>query len=154
MLFRSFALLCCAAGWWFGGPKGFAFLIWEANGYGQAFGRTVVKLRYPWIYCHTDESGRTPKTGQRVGWHSSGGLGGSKLREYEALRGAMAAGDFNDPSRASLEQMLEIVHYEGGGIGPAILEVQSDQARSLHADRKSTRLNSSHIQKSRMPSSA
>ena len=61
---------------------------------------------------------------------------------------------------------LKIAVYPGDGIGP---EVTAEALRVLsrvqeldgsfkldltHLDRKSTRLNSSHIQKSRMPSSA
>ena len=42
------------------------------------------------------------------------------------------------------KQVTDAVHAEGGKIALQI----------LHTDRKSTRLNSSHIQKSRMPSSA
>ncbi len=126
-----FAVLCCAAGWWFGGPKGFAFMIWESNGYGQAFGRAVAKLRYPWFYCDTDETQRSQKISRRPGWMSNRS---KKRTEYEALRAAMAAGEFTDPSRASLEQMLEIVRYDSGGIGPAILEVVTEDARALHAD--------------------
>ena len=126
-----FAVLCAMAGWWFGGPKGFAYMIWEANGYGQAFGRAMVKLRYPWIYCDTDETQRTQKVSRRPGWMSNRN---KKRTEYETLRAAMAAGEFMDPSRESLEQMLEIVRYESGGIGPAILEVVTEDARALHAD--------------------
>ena len=126
-----FAVLCAMAGWWFGGPKGYAYMIWEANGYGQAFGRAMVKLRYPWIYCDTDETQRTQKVSRRPGWMSNRN---KKRTEYETLRAAMAAGEFMDPSRDSLEQMLEIVRYESGGIGPAILEVVTEDARALHAD--------------------
>ena len=56
------------------------------------------------------------------------------------------------------------VHYEASGAGPAVVFLHGlmgsiARARKMGEgieglDRKSTRLNSSHIQKSRMPSSA
>ena len=42
---------------------------------------------------------------------------------------------------------------QGSGAGTALARLCEERARE-HGDRKSTRLNSSHIQKSRMPSSA
>ena len=45
-----------------------------------------------------------------------------------------------------------VIGASGGAIGVVKLEVRAGEARV--EDRKSTRLNSSHIQKSRMPSSA
>ena len=47
----------------------------------------------------------------------------------------------------------ELSGYLAGFSGQAVVE-RSDIYSKIHPDRKSTRLNSSHIQKSRMPSSA
>ncbi len=107
-------------------------MVFESNGgYGQHFGRALAKLRYPWIYRDANDAGRTTVTGDRLGWHSNRE---KKLREFEALRAAMAAGEYTDPSREGLEQKLEIVHYEEGGCGPAGLVHLNQDARSLHSD--------------------
>ena len=49
--------------------------------------------------------------------------------------------------------VISQIAKEGYGVAKAIARV-NDPRNQAHLDRKSTRLNSSHIQKSRMPSSA
>ena len=66
-------------------------------------------------------------------------------RDWEALGGL-------DPLYAILS--AEDARHGGWDIQEFLATGEHDIARLLETDRKSTRLNSSHIQKSRMPSSA
>ena len=61
-----------------------------------------------------------------------------------------------DPAQINIGRVRELVHAAGAEISERFghLVVRADAALHARADRKSTRLNSSHIQKSRMPSSA
>ena len=75
------------------------------------------------------------------------------LAHFSDLSGVSADVDVRCASGRFRENLL-FTHR--GLSGPAILQVSSywQQAGAAEPDRKSTRLNSSHIQKSRMPSSA
>ena len=54
----------------------------------------------------------------------------------------------------SARGMQDLAVRDGLAVGFGILTVENEAQALVRADRKSTRLNSSHIQKSRMPSSA
>ena len=84
--------------------------------------------------------------GKGVGVKGDGGAGSLKVHEVEVLR--------------AVQNSALVVVQAGLGL-PVILVIQRAQevGRGLdlgiaHADRKSTRLNSSHSDRSRMPSSA
>ena len=60
-----------------------------------------------------------------------------------------------EPSYKGHILAVEEINAQGGLLGKRKIEtIKADEAAGTDADRKSTRLNSSHIQKSRMPSSA
>ena len=60
----------------------------------------------------------------------------------------------NDQARVLLDVMTGVIESEAGGTGKVVRAVTNRDYKPDPKDRKSTRLNSSHIQKSRMPSSA
>ena len=53
-----------------------------------------------------------------------------------------------------LECRIEVRHVGDAGVGTRIIEIDERGSKLCQLDRKSTRLNSSHSQQSRMPSSA
>jgi len=133
---ERFAIANAMLGFWFGGERGFALLNWETNGYGQGYGRTLVKIGYPWLFSDENLTQRSIKRTKRIGWTSSRI---NKRTAFEAYRAAMARGEFSNPSRKALEQAGEIVNYanqdgSGAGIGPAGKAHESAEARELHAD--------------------
>ena len=79
----------------------------------------------------------------------------SRIQHYVSLAETAPAGSLNGPALHRREQ-LELL----GGIAENLNRTLDGMRREIAAalpglgDRKSTRLNSSHIQKSRMPSSA
>ena len=79
---------------------------------------------------------------------------GGKLRDYDAKRKPAEAEGISNPelsfeqANKALRTMAELT----GGI--AWFPRRAEEFEGIYRDRKSTRLNSSHIQKSRMPSSA
>ena len=80
----------------------------------------------------------------------------------EICRQAVARLGFHSQAAESFAQALELLEREPVDIVLADIKtgdgaaglLQEIKVRNSRADRKSTRLNSSHIQKSRMPSSA
>ena len=67
---------------------------------------------------------------------------------HARYKGALIVVDFG--TATTFDVVSESGDYEGGVIAPGV----NLSAEALHQDRKSTRLNSSHSQQSRMPSSA
>ena len=96
----------------------------------------------------------TDKMGNVVSWASAGSAGFKGSRKSTPFAAQTAA---ENAARKAMEVGLKQVevYVKGPGAGREAA-IRSLQAVGLEitADRKSTRLNSSHIQKSRMPSSA
>lgn len=133
---ERFAIATAMLGFWFGGERGFSLLNWETNGYGQGYGRTLVKIGYPWLFSDEILTERSVKRTKRIGWTSSRL---NKRTAFEAYRAALARGEFTNPSKKALEQAAEIVNYanqdgSGAGIGPAGKAHESSESRELHAD--------------------
>lgn len=129
------ARVASALALWVGGARrnGRPFTIWEANGPGWDFGRQFVKV-YDYPFYYMDEiAGRTGKTKtKKYGWHST------REKKEEALgmlRRAYAHGGFLNHSEKALDEALTYIYYDGGGIGPAELQKESDAARKIHGDR-------------------
>ena len=129
------ARLVAAAGVWFGGARHgrLPLVIWEANGPGWDFGRVLVRtFQYPNYY--TDKASGTvlEKVGKRYGWHSSRE---KKEQLLGILRRAYAHGGILNHEERALDEALSYVYYDDGGIGPADLVKESEEARKCHGDR-------------------
>lgn len=130
---HEFAKMVCALCVWVGGRKR-PLLIWENNGDpGFEFGYQVSQTyQYPNVYFDKTTGTVYEKRGKRWGWRSS--------REKKAiglglLRRAYSRGLYINHSERSLDEALMYVHYDNGGIGPALLQTESEQARATHGDR-------------------
>lgn len=130
---ERFARLLAAAGYWFGGKKGMAFIIFEVNGPGENMPKFLRKvLSYPWLYSQGDATkGYEDKT-QLLGWRSNRER---KIRAAMDLRDAYDQDSIINPSIRALDETLGWVRYTSGGIGPARLEAESLDARATHGDR-------------------
>lgn len=130
---HEFAKMVCALAVWVGGRKR-PLVIWENNGDpGFEFGYQLVQTyQYPNIFFDKVVGTVAQKHGKRYGWRSS--------REKKAvglgiLRRAYARGLFINRSEPAINEALMYVHYDNGGIGPSMLQAESESARSTHGDR-------------------
>lgn len=132
---HEFARIACAIGLWVGGSSngGRAMLGWESNGPGLLFGREVVHTyRYPNYWRDRAIGVPTAKRTNKYGWHSTRDKKDLVISTYHR---ALHHGGFINPSLEALDECLMYVHYEGGGIGPAELMQESEDARKVHGDR-------------------
>lgn len=129
---EEFARQMAAAGFWWGGSSGMAFMAWEANGVGGVFGKTVVEtLMYPWVYYHTEEGRKDRAPTDKFGWTSN------RQRKQDllnVLRAAMARNDLAVRSEALLDECKRYVVGPSGEYMPSIL-VDDGEARATHGDR-------------------
>jgi len=131
----EFAKVMVASALWVGGARNgnLPLMIWEANGPGWDFGRIVVKTYlYPNFYRDVQSGSVTEKVSKRYGWHSTRD---KKEEMLGILRRAYAHGHVVNHSDMALDEALEYVYYDGGGIGPASLQEESEQAQKTHGDR-------------------
>lgn len=127
----SLAILACQAGYWFGGDKRYALIAHETNGYGKSFTKAMIRLGYPWLFQERMDEKKKKSKAPSYGWTSTRH---AKRTLFDQLNDAMTRGEFENPSRKALDQAAEIVNYQGGGIGPAMLAVETEEGRVLHAD--------------------
>lgn len=134
---HEFAWIVAASAIWFGGASNGQrpLIIWEANGDpGIYFGRALRKdLRYPRLYLDKPAISRIREGKPRqYGWHSSTEKKAELLGDY---RRALSHGIFQNPSEKALDEAETYVYFEGGQIGPAYLQNESESARKTHGDR-------------------
>lgn len=131
----EFARIAVALCLWVGGARnnGLPLLIWEQQGPGWDFGRQVVKVyNYPIFYSDKQVGTTTDKKSKKYGWHSTRD---KKAEALGILRRAYAHGGFINHSELALEEAKTYVYYDGGGLGPASLSEENEQARKTHGDR-------------------
>lgn len=131
---HEMARLAVAAALWTGGRNGRPDIIWENNGDpGFEFGREITHTyRYPNVYFDRAAGTLRERTGKRYGWRSSPE---KKAQALGLLRRAYAHGKFQNHSTEALDEAATYITYDGGGIGPAALVDESDEARKCHGDR-------------------
>ncbi len=128
---EELAMLAAAAGVWFGGQFGPAFICWENNGPGGIFGRKLLNLDYPNYYRQRVESAKSrPKT-PRFGWNSNNAKKEVMLGMY---RDAIGSDQLINPCKESLDEAAEYIYDGSGGIIPSILREEKAGGRALHGD--------------------
>lgn len=127
------ARVACAMAIWFGGKRSLPLMVWEENGPGWDFGRQIIKVyAYPYCYFDVQVGTATEKRTKKYGWHST------RIKKEIVLgmyRRALAHGGFINHSEPALLEALEYVYYENGGLGPAGLVDEGEEARKTHGDR-------------------
>lgn len=134
MLPEKFARLAVAVAYWFSNKDGApAFLIWEDNGPGNAFGKTVVDLGFRNFFYRQNERSTDKKSTDVPGWWSSPETKRALLTDY---RNALANGTFVERSRETLEECRYYVyHLDGVEHSSALNSDDPSGARSNHGDR-------------------
>lgn len=130
---KEFAQIACAVGVFFGGQRGYAFLIHEQNGPGLAFGEEVRELGYPYIYWQRKEQSAWPKDKDVPGWQSGKTPKRILLSNYDW---ALTNGTFTNPSAEALTECFGYVFLNDGNIGVAVTpDADPAGTKSSHGDR-------------------
>lgn len=128
---EDWARKLAALGFWFGGPAGCAYLIWESNGAGQNVWKILHMLRYPWYYRSVDESKVSAKVSDSPGFHQTNER---KKALILNLAGAMRRDEFRNPSKRAIEEASTYSWYDSGDVGTGERADLTTGARSQHGD--------------------
>jgi len=122
-----------------------AYLIWEANGPGDTFGKRVLKQGYHNIYWNKDERTERGKHGKKPGWYSTPGINGSKYSILDGMDAGMsealtAEKNFHYliiPDHYTLMEMMDYVFAEGRTDVISSTETgnSSSEGKFAHGDR-------------------
>lgn len=129
-----FGVLAVALCRWFKGEDELgAFLIWETNGPGQLFGRSVMDLGYRNIFYRRNEESLSARVSDLPGWFSSGKSKLALLGDYRTSLGRT----FINRSRSAVSECRFYIQTISGAISHS-KSVHTDnptQAREQHGDR-------------------
>jgi hypothetical protein len=124
--------LALALAAWFNG----AFIIWEMNGPGGAFGKRIMDQGYRNVYYRQDEQSLEHKVAKSLtpGWHASPQ---NKLLLFREYVRALGNGFFVNRSSAAVQECRQYVYLPNGQIGNARAQAFADPsgARQNHGDR-------------------
>lgn len=123
------------AGIWFGGSHKPMLLAWEANGYGEVFGRTVMKYKWPLVYKRITKDKRAEKKTDKLGWWNSPTSIVTLLEQLRQCLVGMDARSIIVPDEMFLRECEDYMHFDEGGVGPAGLSDIPEKARANHGDR-------------------
>jgi hypothetical protein len=128
---EDLAVMAAAAGIWFGGEHGCAYIVWENNGPGGIFGRKLVHLGYPRIYMQRQLTTRHADRTKRWGWNSSRQ---TKEMLLGAYRDAIASDSVIQHCHESLDEAQDYIYTENGALVPSRLRMEPGGGRELHGD--------------------
>jgi len=136
----DFAELAVGLCKWLGG----AFLIWEANGPGDTFGKRVDKQNYHNYYWYKDERTVGAKESKKPGWYNTPGVNGTKISVLtdldaglnEALKTERLNHYIEIPDEYVLSEMCNYIFAAGRADVIASDEVaSSSEGKFAHGDR-------------------
>ncbi len=130
MMPHDFAVYAVALAQYFGGAK----MIWEANGYGQLFGKTVIQMGYRNFYYRRNESNLNREITKQPGWWSSIPTKLLLLGEYRRVLGS---GEFVNRSEDSVKECWEYIQLPSNSVVHASSQNMDDAAGAgeSHGDR-------------------
>lgn len=142
----DFAEIVVALCKWCGGGSKQPFLIWEATGPGETFGKKILKLGYNFVWHKKEE--RRQETGDRRqnkwGWDSTKGANGTKIKLVWELDSALMESVRQEKfsswltiyDESLLNELESYVYFEGrADVGQALEQTDSSGAKSAHGDR-------------------
>ena len=111
-----------------------AYMIWESQGPGTAFGARLLELGYSNVHYHRDPKKTHAKKTQQPGFGVSKDSKQMLLFEYAR---ALASGEYLNRSAEALRECGEYAYLEGGGIGhvKSVSTMDPSGARDNHGDR-------------------
>lgn len=127
---EQFGDVACAAAYWFGE----AYMIWENNGPGRAFGARVIQNRYLNFYHRRDDTKITHKVSDVAGWPATVDTIYQLLSEY---RQAQFDGSFTNPSKIAVQECYEYVSLPGNKVAheKSVSTDDPSGAAASHGDR-------------------
>lgn len=117
---------------WYASYNGDSFIMWEANGPGLIFGKTLLSLGHGFYYLQRQTQDIRAKQSRVPGWHSGGVNKQILLSEYDV---AISRAKFINPDKESIAEAHSYVHFDDGSIGPGAVQELSSGARANHGDR-------------------
>jgi hypothetical protein len=90
-----------------------AYLVWEANGAGGQFGKTIIEIGYHNFFCRQNERQLVNRRTNIPGWWTQGKNKRLLLGEYGR---ALKQGYFINRSKQALEECGQYVHQPSGDI--------------------------------------
>ena len=132
---HKFAKLAVAICQWFHGPTGrAAYLIWEVNGPGLDFGRTVIECGHTNIYYREDIDRVGGKRSNHPGWHSSRT---TKLALIGAFQRALQDNRFITASHHAIKEARDYIYLPNGAIAHigSTNAIDPSGANDNHGDR-------------------
>lgn len=128
---EDMAVMAAMLGVWFGGAGMVPLIVFESNGPGGVFGRKLVRMRYPLIYCQRKEGSRNAAKTDRYGWHNNRAKKELLLGVY---REALSKDNIIQPCAESLDEAGDYIYDEGGALIPAKMREEAQGGRDLHGD--------------------
>lgn len=124
------SVVAVAIGRWFNE----AFMIWEENGLGNAFGRRVVELGYRRFYCRQNEQDLAGTITSIPGWWSTPP---TRNIVFSELREGLMTGEIVLRSKEAAADLQEIQFNTTGGVchAKALNRLDPSGAGANHADR-------------------
>jgi hypothetical protein len=140
---ESLADQAVAIGYWVGGKTEQPYMVWEANGPGNAFDKRIKTHGYKFIYTTTNERAKHRTKRNTRGWYSTGGPNGTKYDLLLQLRMALSEGLKSKPvhkalivyDEATIGEYEDYIFYENGDIGLSSCIDEETGAKSAHGDR-------------------
>jgi hypothetical protein len=141
---ESFADTVVALCKWIGGKTKEPYLIWESNGPGGVFEGRLIHNRYQFMHVRRDEKAKRRAKQNKLGWHSSKGMDGTKYSLMMELDVALKEGLEEFPNRKHIKifdvndiREMEAYLFDGNGTPhPAATVADEDSgAGAAHGDR-------------------
>ena len=119
---------------WYSGPRGDAFVIWEANGPGLQFGKHFMQNSAHRVYYRTNQKVHSGRPSKVPGWHSDRDSKRQLLGDYAKY---LSRGSVINRSIVALEEMLHYIYDPSGSIDHDRSKVTTDptSAGDNHGDR-------------------
>lgn len=141
----DFAEIVVALCKWCGGGSKQPFLIWEATGPGETFGKKILKLGYNFVWRKKEERRDSDGKHQtKWGWDSTAGANGSKIKLVweldstlmESVREEKYSQHLTIYDESLLNELESYVYFEGrADVGQALEQTDSSGAKAAHGDR-------------------
>jgi hypothetical protein len=129
---HDMAVLAYAAGKFWGGACGHAFIAWETTGPGMGFTSAIRDLNYPLLYRERPVGKKTTKRSQDYGWNNN-----AKTKEFlfSDLHKALQAGEVTIYQEDVASELWDYMFDDRGRIVAGSKQDETTGALARHGDR-------------------